>query len=533
MKIAYTSGPKLVQTMGSTLAIVHLPKRCIDPECAGSVRKWPSAHWQQIAPRSCTYGYDVIAQVGWQRQVGKEPFASIHSSLAKRLQISETQVRSLYHGRYLPLLACHERQAWDQLQALAQQTGLILSLDGLAPEGGEPQLWVVRELTCGLTLRSGWLAKQDETTFVNFLQPIADLDLRVNAILSDKQRGLVPAVAMVFPQAKHGFCQMHFLDNAAEPVAKADEAMKVALRQAVRTQLGDWVRQEQVESRGVLTVTGLLPSPPPEPPSAEQPQTPDQASETIRQDLRRRIRYLLTLKGRPPFRLAGVEMFERLREVQDCLVRLVARHPDPLLTQLQQGLQNALQTYQPDYVILRQAADWLEAIAALLNPQDQPVRSGTQVKQALADYLDQIHLESQENPRLQGFFASLQKTTHSYAPGLFHCYDIPGLPRTNNDRESEFRDLNRRMLSTTGQKGLTKRLLLREGAWEVIPRPASLEQMVKTLSQVDPEEFQKERNRVREHRNRFRLHTRSAKQSQGQLHRLEQRWADIHSADTS
>jgi hypothetical protein len=130
------------------------------------------------------------------------------------LQISETQVRSLYHGRYLPLLACHERQAWDQLRAIAVQTGLILTLDGLAPEGGEPQLWVVRELTSGLTLRSGWLAKQDEITFVHFLQPIADLKLRVTAILSDKQRGLVPALAVVFrrptgllPDALPGQCR--------------------------------------------------------------------------------------------------------------------------------------------------------------------------------------------------------------------------------------------------------------------------------------------------------------------------------------
>jgi uncharacterized protein len=53
-----------------------------------------------------------------------------------------------------------------------------------------------------------------------------------------------------------------------------------------------------------------------------------------------------------------------------------------------------------------------------------------------------------------------------------HCYDIPGLPRTNNDRESEFRDLNRRLLSTTGQNGLVKRIIQREGAWELIPRPA-------------------------------------------------------------
>ncbi len=35
--------------------------------------------------------------------------------------------------------------------------------------------------------------------------------------------------------------------------------------------------------------------------------------------LQQRIRYLLTLKGRPPFRLAGIEMYDRLSEVNACI----------------------------------------------------------------------------------------------------------------------------------------------------------------------------------------------------------------------
>jgi len=533
LKVAYTSGPKTVQTMGGVLTIAHLPKRCVDPGCAGYRVKWESANWQQIAPRSCTYGYDVIAQVGWLRQTGKEIFAAIQVSLANRMQISETQVRYLYHERYLPLLACHERQSWDQLCRIAAQSGLILSLDGLAPEGGEAQLWVVRELCSGLTLRSGWLAKQDEGTFVNFLQPIVDLGLSVTAVLSDKQRGLVPAVAIVFSQAKHAFCQVHYLQNAAAPVAEADEGMKMALRKGVREEIGDLIRQEQVENSGVLTITGLLPSPAPQTVKASLPQTRQQVCESIRQDLQRRVRYLLTLKGRPPFRLAGLEMFGRLTEVKDCLDRLIAQHPDPCLEQLRQGLQKALQSVQADYSDLRQAADWLEGIADLLDPQGKATRLGSEVKHELSAYLEEMKIQCQGNLRLQSFYQVIAKTTHSYEPGLFHCYDVPGLPRTNNDRESEFRDLNRRLLSTTGQKGLVRRILQRIGAWELIPRPASLEKTVQALSQVDPGEFQKERLRIREHRDRFRLHIRSAKQSQVQLNRLEQRWVEIHSADSS
>ena len=73
--------------------------------------------------------------------------------------------------------------------------------------------------------------------------------------------GLVPAVATVFPDAKHAFCQMHYLKNAAEPVAEADQSMKITLRKGVRVQVGKLIRQEKVEQTGVLTVTGLIPLP--------------------------------------------------------------------------------------------------------------------------------------------------------------------------------------------------------------------------------------------------------------------------------
>ena len=261
--------------------------------------------------------------------------------------------------------------------------------------------------------------------------------------------------------------------------------------------------------------------------------TIEQECEAIRQDLRRRIRYLLTLKGRPPLRLAGVEMFERLCEVRDCLDHLLAQYADPQLLGLRHGLQSALESVQADYALLRQAADWLAHIADILDPQDPSIRSGSQVQQELFDYLTAMLSQSQDQPRLAAFYQTIYHTTCNYAPGLFHPYDIPGLPRTNNACESEFRELNRRLLATTGQKGLVKRILQREGAWELIIRPTSPEATLNALSQVPPDDFQNERQRVRQHRSRFRLHTRSAKLSQSQLRRLELRWANLYAMNSS
>jgi hypothetical protein len=526
--------------MASVSTIAHRPKYCAEVGCKRKQVVCKSARWQQIAPSYCTYGYDVIAQVGWQRQTCGMQYWTIHSALEARLQISESQVRHLHHERYLPLLACHERQYLAELEVVAERSGLVLSLDGLAPEGGEPQLWVVREIQTGLTLRSGWMSGQDQGAFENLLLPIRDWGLWVTAVISDKQRGLVPAIATVFPKAKHAFCQMHYLKNAAEPVAKVDQAMKITLRKGVRAQVGQFIRQEKVEQTGVLTVTGLIPSPVEQEPQVKEDQTPQELAETVAQerasivqDLKRRVRYLLTLKGRPPFRLAGIEMFERLTEVETCLQTLIQHYADPQLIQLHQGLHTALQSVQSEYTDLRQAADWLEHISDILDSEKQPAPSSDEVRQKLLAYLDDIEKESQDIPCLHSFYQKIHKTTLNYAPGLFHCYDLPSLPRTNNDRESEFRDLNRRLLRTTGQKGLVRRMILRQGAWELIPHPDSLRDTVIALSLVDQEEFRQERQRIRTHRNRFRLHTRSAKQSQKQLKQLIHRWTTLPPPDSS
>jgi hypothetical protein len=44
------------------------------------------------------------------------------------------------------------------------------------------------------------------------------------------------------------------------------------------------------------------------------------------------------------------------------------------------------------------------------------------------------------------------KVTGSYWPGLFHCYDVPDLPRTNNDLEHFFGTARYHQRRATGRK---------------------------------------------------------------------------------
>jgi hypothetical protein len=115
---------------------------------------------------------------------------------------------------------------------------------------------------------------------------------------------------------------------------------------------------------------------------------------------------------------------------------------------------------------------------------------------------------------------------------LFHCYDIEGLPRTNNDLESHFRDTQRRLLRTTGQKGQTRRALQRLGAWELLPRPPTEARCLAALREVPIDQLVKEQERLRRHQERFCLHTRSVRRINAQFDKLRELWLALAATST-
>ncbi len=540
----YLAWDKTVQTLDGVLSVASRPGHCPHAKCAGSRMHLLSAEAQGIALPGSSYGYDVLVRLGWWRQEYCATYSAIHAELAAQVHISVSHVRYLYQQVYLPLLACHERQHQDRLAQVAKhQGGLILALDGVAPQGGEPQIGFIRELASGLTIRSGWLCQQDQPTFDAFLEPLTHLEWPMLAVLSDKQTGLVPAVAAVLPHSRHPRCQAHSLRNLAEPLAEAEAACKGALRQRVRQQVGHLLRQEpptEPGQVGVLTMTGLWPSPLKEPkaPVSHRPpprvssRAPEPDADEVVSQLLGPTRSLLTLTGRPPFRLAGIETSERLDTVARFRLERLAQRYEPRRAQLSQGLQAALSPFAQTHQELQQGAAWLRDIASILEPAGLQPGRGAQVAEPRRGYLDTVRCRSDLAPILEVFGRHLDTVSRSYWPGLFHCDVVPGLPRTNNELESRFRDTRRRLLRTTGQKGLAQRTLQRQGAWEILPRPPTEAQTLEALRHTPAEDVAQERQRFAEHRRRCRMQSRSIRQTKTQLDQLRQRWSALPATGT-
>lgn len=234
----YWRWDKTVQTLEGVISAASRPSRCTDPHCPARENRYVSAEGAALSLPESTYGLDVVVRVGWLRERRHLSMAEIHEDLeAQGIQITERHVSNLWHS-YLALMACAERMDRARLdEAVAQHGGLILAIDGLQPEGGEEQLWFVRELFTGLTLHAVWLPTVDEATFKRFLAPVVALGYPVLAVISDKEKGLPEAVSATWPGVPHQYCQAHYLKNVADPLYTQDRHLKTQMAKEIRREV--------------------------------------------------------------------------------------------------------------------------------------------------------------------------------------------------------------------------------------------------------------------------------------------------------
>jgi hypothetical protein len=114
--------------------------------------------------------------------------------------------------------------------------------------------------------------------------------------------------------------------------------------------------------------------------------------------------------------------------------------------------------------------------------------------------------------------------SRSYRPGLFHCYSVPDLPRTNNDLEHEFGSQRHHERRASGRKTASPALVLRSEA-RVIAAIATRQHPPSgaDLGRVDRERWNQLRQRL-DHRRRARiLRTRFRRNPDAYLAELEQK----------
>jgi len=114
------------------------------------------------------------------------------------------------------------------------------------------------------------------------------------------------------------------------------------------------------------------------------------------------------------------------------------------------------------------------------------------------------------------------KVTDSYWPGLFHCYDVPDLPRTNNDLEQLFGSTRHHERRCTGRKAASPSLVLR-GSVRIVAGLGTRRRRFqgKELAPANLETWQTLRMALEKRRHSRTLRQRFRRDPEGYLRQLE------------
>ena len=178
---------------------------------------------------------------------------------------------------------------------------------------------------------------------------------------------------------------------------------------------------------------------------------------------------------------------------------------------------------------LRRQRQWLLDLDHLMAFDQQPHPTRQSVSQAVDQYLlrllEQVTRDGDEQDQIAA--QQIDQILRNLWWGLFTCYEIEGLPRTNNDLEQFIRRIKMGQRRISGRKNVHD-FILRYGAYATfIDYAESEEDVFNRLRQVNGVDFLKERGAlnmiiVKEQKTfRFRYHR------QKFLADLEKRWEDV------
>jgi hypothetical protein len=119
---------------------------------------------------------------------------------------------------------------------------------------------------------------------------------------------------------------------------------------------------------------------------------------------------------------------------------------------------------------LRIAYGWVHRAAHIL--ENEAAVPATEVRQRLENLFAEMRRDQATAGPLAPAVAHFLKVSASYWPGLFHCYEVAGLPRTNNDQEQYFGSARYHQRRASGRIHATAATVVR-GAVRVVAAVAS------------------------------------------------------------
>ncbi len=181
-----------------------------------------STQLQNLVPKGGTFGFDVIIEIGYSLFVHCRSNQETMAALAARnISISEREIS--YLGRkFIIYLALAHRQSQQILREfLMRRGGYILHVDGTC-EGDSPNLFCGLDGLSELVLDTVKISSEKKDKLVPFFQGIKKQYGEPKALVHDMGKGILNAVAEVFPDTPDFICHFHFLRDIGKDLLKKD-----------------------------------------------------------------------------------------------------------------------------------------------------------------------------------------------------------------------------------------------------------------------------------------------------------------------
>jgi hypothetical protein len=377
------------------------------------------------------YGIDVIAFIGERRLAGGRSLPEIHTELEEKhgVRISERHVFNLFKV-FLSLVHAVNAETDAVRRMLVAQGAIVLSIDGVSFDDTSAVLYVLRDVLSGEILYSERVERRDDIRLGELLQKVRALGVPLLGIISDKEKAIVSAVSQVFPGVPHQYCQLHFLKNLAKPM-ESDLALLASGIKDVLTALKRLDRE--IEDR-----------------AAKAQSSP--AEVKVAKELLKAAKAAGSASGDAVLNPPAVKRFQRLETVLEAAQKAAKKRGGSwvLLNSIVTTLSVVLHRGELARRLGLQV-DMLREIAHILDSE----ASAAQVERTLRRYLQSKVKNAPERGRgapRGDFIREVNEIAKRFWPGLFHCYDIDGLPRTNNDMERMFGSVKRFDRKATGRK---------------------------------------------------------------------------------
>ncbi len=170
----------------------------------------------------------------------------------------------------------------------------------------------------------------------------------------------------------------------------------------------------------------------------------------------------------------------------------------PALKQLHQLLTKGLQDTAELWPPLEQVYRFLDQAKTILANELQD--TGQQVRERYLAHLARMRDDLPVLGQLSEAFEHFCHITDNFAAGLFRCYDIAGMPRTNNDLERCFGVARVHERRATGRRGAIPGVVVR-GSVRVMASVTSKEQVF-SVEELRPKDYQRWRDLRRQLRQR-------------------------------